>query len=420
MDGGQDLAAELRRALDRSEIYCVYQPIVNLDSRETVAFEALARGPQDSPLETPAALFATAQEVGLTDELDWACRTAALRGAVDAGLSHPLSLFVNVEPRLLGSPLPGEFAALTKVAGRRFRRVLEVTERAVTSDPAGLLTGIREARERGVGVALDDIGAVPESMSMLPFLRPDVIKLDLRLVQRRPGEEIAQVVHAVNAQAERTQATVLAEGIETEEHLETAVAFGATLGQGWMFGRPSTLDLVGADAIPPSAGVRLASAFTVLGADRTPFEILQASKPVRRGRQKTLLAISRQLEKEALALNEPPVVVASFQEERFFTDRTKALYSELAKRASFVAALGVGMAPEPVPGVRGANLPSDDPLRGEWVVLVVGSHFSAAFAGRDLGDPGPNVDRRFDLALTYDRDVVLQVAQSLLGRVEKL
>lgn len=411
---------ELRRLLRDQRIHCLYQPIVNLDSGETVAFEALARGPEDSPLHTPDALFTTAQEGGLTDELDWACRTAALKGALEAGLSHPLSLFVNVEPRLLGSPLPDKFAALTRVAGRRFRRVLEVTERAVTSDPAGLLMGIRDARQRGVGVAIDDIGAVPESMSMLPFLRPDVIKLDLRLVQQRPDEEIAQVVHAVNAQAERTEATVLAEGIETEEHLEAAVAFGATLGQGWMFGRPSVLDLLDKDPISPSAAVRLASAFTVLGSDRTPFEILQASKPVRRGRLKTLLAISRQLEKEALALNEPPVVIASFQEERFFTLQTKRLYSELAERASFVAALGVGMSREPVPGVRGASLLSDDPLRGEWVVLVVGSHFSAVFAGRDLGDDVANVERRFDLVLTYERDVVLQVAQSLLGRVEKL
>ncbi len=72
----------------------------------------------------------------------------------------------------------------------------------------------------------------------MPLLRPDVIKLDLRLVQRQPDAEIAEIVNAVNTQAERTGAIVLAEGIETDEHLATARALGATLGQGWLFGRP--------------------------------------------------------------------------------------------------------------------------------------------------------------------------------------
>ena len=76
------------------------------------------------------------------------------------------------------------------------------------------------------------------SLAFLPLLRPDVVKLDLRLVQERPGPAIAEIMNAVNAHAERTGAVVLAEGIETEEHLVMARALGATLGQGWLFGRP--------------------------------------------------------------------------------------------------------------------------------------------------------------------------------------
>ena len=53
----------------------------------------------------------------------------------------------------------------------------------------------------------------------MPLLRPDVVKLDLRLVQDRPGPAIAEIMNAVNAYAERTGALLLAEGIETEEHL---------------------------------------------------------------------------------------------------------------------------------------------------------------------------------------------------------
>ena len=62
----------------------------------------------------------------------------------------------------------------------------------------------------------DDIGADSASLTFMPLLRPDVIKLDPRLVQDRPGPAIAEIVHAVNAYAERTGALVLAEGIEND------------------------------------------------------------------------------------------------------------------------------------------------------------------------------------------------------------
>ena len=75
----------------------------------------------------------------------------------------------------------------------------------------------------------------------MPLLRPDVIKLDLRLVQAQPTPEIAAIAGAVGAQAERTGATVLGEGIETEEQAQYARALGATLGQGYLFGRPGPL-----------------------------------------------------------------------------------------------------------------------------------------------------------------------------------
>ena len=77
----------------------------------------------------------------------------------------------------------------------------------------------------------------------MPFVRPDVIKLDLRLVQANPDVAIAGIVNAVNAERERSGAVILAEGIEHEEHLTTARALGATLGQGWLFGRPDNLPM---------------------------------------------------------------------------------------------------------------------------------------------------------------------------------
>src|SRR4051812_18545466 len=79
----------------------VYQPIVRLPERRVVAYEALARGPVGSPLESPAALFAAAGTEGLVAELDWACRIAAMSGALEGGIDPATALLVNVEPDVL-------------------------------------------------------------------------------------------------------------------------------------------------------------------------------------------------------------------------------------------------------------------------------------------------------------------------------
>jgi len=100
--------------------------------------------------------------------------------------------------------------------------VVELTERALAARPAELLQAVARTRERGWGIALDDVGAVPESLALLPMLRPDVIKLDLRLVQQRASADIAAVMNAVNAEAGRSGTVVLAEGLETEAHVQPA------------------------------------------------------------------------------------------------------------------------------------------------------------------------------------------------------
>jgi DICT domain-containing protein len=58
-----------------------------------------------------------------------------------------------------------------------------------------------------------------------------------------------------------------------------------------------------------------------------------------------------------------------------------------------------------------------DPVRGEWDLAVVGPHFAGALVARDLGDSGPDLDRRFDYLLTYDRELVVDVASTLLARI---
>ena len=85
----------------------------------------------------------------------------------------------------------------------------------MTLRPAELLSTAGGIRDAGWGIALDDVGAEPASLALMPFLDPDVIKLDLRLIQDSPTEALAEVINAVNAEAERSHLTILSEGIET-------------------------------------------------------------------------------------------------------------------------------------------------------------------------------------------------------------
>jgi hypothetical protein len=285
-----------------------------------------------------------------------------------------------------------------------------MTERAIADDPAALLSAAASCRDAGWGVALDDVGADPMSLALMPFVHPDVVKLDMGLLRAPDDPATARVVAAVGAYAEASGAVVLAEGIETERQLAVARTMGATVGQGWHFGRPAPLP----ERIP--AGVRLPLLPAPVRDDRTPFEIVSAVRPVTSATKAQLMPLSRHLEALAGDGPEPPVLLACFQEARHFTARTAVRFERVAVHSPLVAALGVGLAAEPAPGVRGASL-GDDRLRGEWNVVVVGPHRAAALVARDLGDDGPEPERRFDFAVTHDRRLAVEAARSLLRRL---
>ena len=228
---GHESDALFLRVLAEGLISTRFQAVVELRSGEAVAYEALSRGPADTLFHNPAALFDRAHELGRVSDLDVACWRSSVRTATEQGFTAPNSLFVNVEPGSL------RHAELGDAPHPPAPSVLEVTERALMDDPSGLFYAIDRARALGYRIALDDLGADPASLALLPLLRPDVIKLDMALIREQPDQDAARVMSAVAAHAERTGAVVLAEGIETEEHRVTALALGATYGQGWLFGQ---------------------------------------------------------------------------------------------------------------------------------------------------------------------------------------
>lgn len=400
----------LERVLRTGAIEPVFQPIVELDSGDVVAYQAFARGPEDLGLATPDRLFSVASAAGRVVELDRLCRAAAIESARRAGLVPALSLFVKAEPEVLDRPVAVE-DDWEPVPG--VRCFVEVTERVLASRPADLLRALAGLRERGYGIVLADVGVGSDSLAFLPFLDPDVVALDLRVLGGQPYLDAAPVVHAVAAQAERTGALVMAVGVEDDDDLRRALAMGAHLAMGQRFGLPGPPP---ARLASPAAGVGLLRP-PAIGLVPTPYELVAARVAVRRVTKRVLLDVVRLLEEEATTLELPPVVLSTFEDATLFTPGTRRRYARLAEQYAFVGALGEGMELEPAAGVRGADLAPDDPVRGEWDVVVVSDGFAAAVVARDLGDGGPDMARRFDYALTFQRDLVVAAARSLMSRI---
>ncbi|MET3424470.1 EAL domain-containing protein (putative c-di-GMP-specific phosphodiesterase class I) [Actinoplanes tereljensis] len=399
---------DIHEVIDQRAVTTVFQPLVDLAGGGLLGFEALTRGPADTPLHTPDALFAAARAVGRETELDWVCRAVAFRTILAADPDPVLTWFVNMEPAASRVPCPADLAGAIEEARQRLRVVTEVTERSIAHDPAGLLAATTSVRAAGWGVALDDVGADPGSLALMPFIHPDVVKLDMQLLREPDEPHTARVVAAVSAYAEASGAVILAEGIETARHAELARTMGATVGQGWHHGRPGPLPA------QVRAGSRLPFIKPPGLSIGTPFDIIGGRRPVTRTTKGRLMSMSRHLEALAGDGSEPPVLLACFQEERHFTAATAVRFTRIAANSPLVAALGTGLGDEPAPGVHGTAFGPADPLRGEWNVIVVGPHRAAALVARDVGDTGPDRERRFDFALTHDRSLVLEAARALL------
>jgi DICT domain-containing protein len=145
--------------------------------------------------------------------------------------------------------------------------------------------------------------------------------------------------------------------------------------------------------------------------------VVSPAKGLTVGDKRMVWSMTRLLEDQVFATPDT-VLLVNVGRARLITTEVEDRYAELAAAGTFAAALGVDL-PEPAAaGLRSTRLSPDEPLAGEWDVVVVGPHFAGALVARDLGDGGADLLRRYAFALTYDRELVLQAARVLLQRVD--
>ncbi len=219
----------LRHLLAAARFHPVFQPIVDLESREVVGFEALTRF--DDGI-APDIHFAEADNIGMGYELEMATLRAAVRDAVLLPVGAFLS--VNTSPGLL---LRNDRAFRRLIETSPTNLVLELTEHVPIPD----YDLVREAIARlgDIGLAVDDAGAGYASFRHILELRPTYAKLDLSLIRGIDGDDLRQGLAAgLQYFAYKTGCRLIAEGVETPAEADVLQRLGIMYGQGYLFGRP--------------------------------------------------------------------------------------------------------------------------------------------------------------------------------------
>ena len=231
----RELRSALERAVEEDELVLEYQPIIELQSRAIVGFEALVRWehPQLGRL-LPIDFVPFAEENGLISALgEWVLRRACSELAPGTAI-----VSVNVSAHQLGSgELPALVQAVLLESGIEPRRLLlELTESTLASAGAGAETELAAIHELGVRIGLDDFGSGYSSLEYLGRLPLDVLKIDRSLVERVHLEPQRQeVLRAIGHIADKLGLQTIVEGVEHEVQRAALLELGFGLAQGFLF-----------------------------------------------------------------------------------------------------------------------------------------------------------------------------------------
>jgi len=240
------LKADLYHAVESVEFELVYQPIVQVSTGRIVASEALLRWRHPTRgTVLPDDFMSLVEETGLILQLgDWvlrsACEEARSWPAVDG---DPVAVSVNVAARQLHQPdfVDSVRRVLDETELEPHRLILEVTEAHIISDAEMIIERLGALRRLGVRIALDDFGTGHSSLSRLGDFPIDVLKIDKSFTQSLcgPSQSIG-FAHSVFSFGVGLGLSVIAEGVESEEHLRELRDLGCELAQGYLFGHPMT------------------------------------------------------------------------------------------------------------------------------------------------------------------------------------
>jgi EAL domain-containing protein (putative c-di-GMP-specific phosphodiesterase class I) len=216
-----------------------YEPIIALADQSLVGVKSTGRGAPGTDLADTMALLDGARSLGLVERLDWAFRALTFD---DMAARPDLELHLTPEPETFGTPCPPRFAG-SVARGRRELSVAAELHADSFGPGVALERGLREIREWGWRVVLADVGDDATAVSGAASVRPDVIQIDLRRPDRRPGS-LPSGVRRLLALAKDTGGQVMALGVDGHAARTIALDLGCDLARGALFGRPGALPAV--------------------------------------------------------------------------------------------------------------------------------------------------------------------------------
>ncbi|QFY42416.1 EAL domain-containing protein [Candidatus Methylospira mobilis] len=239
-------AADTRRQLSdivrTNNLNAVFQPILALSNATVLGFEGLIRGPCDSMLHTPIALFNVARDNDMVAEVEYLCRRIVLD--TFAAKDGNGKLFINVSPDILVAQgaVSGETLRYIKRFGLNPQQVvIELTENTPGIDYHQLREAVNHYRSMGFEVAIDDLGEGFSGLRLWSELRPNYVKIDKHFVRGVHADPLKlQFVRSIQEIAKKAGARVIAEGIEEEAELRAIRGIGIAYAQGFYIGRPQS------------------------------------------------------------------------------------------------------------------------------------------------------------------------------------
>lgn len=233
----QVIIAELGRILNQELLVPFFQPIYSSPSMKILGFEALSRPSTNTSLSNPELFFKAALAFGVytdIEKLAWRKAFGEWRKRLGQG-----KLFLNCTPYFIGNnPMGKEFFAGLGVDPRHV--VIELTERAAIHNQDLFVEKLNELRGLGMQIAVDDVGSGFASLDTVAAVRPDYVKIDLKLIRDINFNSLKKnIVQAIITFCHQSDIITVAEGIEERAELQTVCDLGVDAVQGYLLGKPS-------------------------------------------------------------------------------------------------------------------------------------------------------------------------------------
>ncbi len=237
----------IKEALDyiinNKKIKTVFQPIISLRDGSIYGHEALSRITCESEIKDPDMLFSAAVKYNCIWQLELLCRTKALEAAFLFMIPpYNKKLFINVNPSTMHDEtfrrgFTKEFLKQYNIDSKSI--IFEITEKNVITDIDNFKYTVSYYKSQDYSIAIDDAGSGYSGLNLISDVNPHFIKLDMKLIRDINKDRLKfSLVKGMVEFSKASNISIIAEGIETYEELETIVNLGVQFGQGYYFQKP--------------------------------------------------------------------------------------------------------------------------------------------------------------------------------------